>query len=154
MPREEQHRLAMRLYAQAMAVVDPVRVKMWSDAELTTSQLRLLFVMRAEPGSPLGYLASQLRVSPPTASGLVDRLVRQDYARREEDAQDRRVVRHRLTERGLRIVGEIEREAADLLDAIFSRLSDDELATLIRGLALLSGAAAEMDAAPAQGPAR
>ena len=93
----------MHLYGQALAIVDPIRIKMWSEAELTTSQLRILFVLYAEPGSPLGYLAAQLRVSPPTASGLVDRLVRQGYVRREDDTQDRRVVRHRLTERGLSV---------------------------------------------------
>ena len=153
MPREDQHRLAMHLYGQALAIVDPIRIKMWSEAELTTSQLRILFVLYAAPGSPLGYLAAELRVSPPTASGLVDRLVRQGYVRREDDAQDRRVVRHRLTERGLSVAGEIAREAAELLEAIFSRLSDDELATLIRGLTLLNSAAATAPA-PAQETAR
>lgn len=149
MSREEQHRLAMHLYAEALAIVDPIRIKMWSEAELTTSQLRILFMLHAEPGSPLGHLAAQLRVSPPTASGLVDRLVRQGYVRREEDAQDRRVVRHRLTERGEGVAGEIAREGTDLLEAIFGRLSEGELATLIQGLTLLSAAAAACDATPA-----
>jgi DNA-binding MarR family transcriptional regulator len=143
MLRADQHRLAMHLYEQAMAIVDPIRLKMWSDAELTTSQLRILFALRAEPGMPLRHLAREMQVSPPTASGLVDRLVRQGFVRREEDPHDRRVVRHHLTPRGLRVASDIERDAATRLDSIFNRLSPDELATLIRGLTLLSAAAAE-----------
>jgi DNA-binding MarR family transcriptional regulator len=152
--RNDQHRLAMRLYEQAMAIVDPIRLKMWSDAELTTSQLRILFALRTEPGLPLRHLAREMQVSPPTASGLVDRLVRQGFIRREEDPDDRRLVRHHLTPRGLRVVSEIEREAAARLDSIFSRLSTDELATLISGLTLLSAAAAEDAPAGAKESAR
>jgi DNA-binding MarR family transcriptional regulator len=90
----------MRLYAQAIAIIDPIRIRMWSDAELTTGQLRLMFVLHLEPRATLGALAAHLGVSAPTASGLVDRLTRQDYLAREEDAHDRRFVRHVLTPRG------------------------------------------------------
>jgi DNA-binding MarR family transcriptional regulator len=153
MARDEQHRQAMHLYGQAMAIVDPIRVKMWSEAELTTGQLRILFMVRQEPGATLGWLAGQIGVSAPTASGLVDRLVRQGYLRRASDGQDRRFVCHYLTESGLAIAGEIEREASGLLDGILSRLSDDDLAALIRGLTLLNAAAAG-DASPVPGVTR
>lgn len=139
--RAEQQRLAMHLYGKAMAIIDPIRVKMWNEAELTTGQLRILFMVRTEPGVTLGQIARNMRVSPPTASGLVDRLARLGYLRREEDAADRRYVRHQLTDSGAAIVGEVEREAGDLLDATFARLSDADLATLIRGLTKLSAAA-------------
>jgi DNA-binding MarR family transcriptional regulator len=140
--RSEQQRLAVHLYGQAMAIIDPIRVKMWNEAELTTGQLRILFMVRSEPGVTLGQIARNLQVSPPTASGLVDRLAKLGYLRREEDAADRRYVRHQLTEAGAATVGEVEREAGDLLDAILARLSDADLETLIHGLTKLSAAAA------------
>jgi DNA-binding MarR family transcriptional regulator len=134
---------AMRLYGRAMGIVDPLRVRAWSEAELTTSQLRLLFLLREEPGATLGALAGHLRVSAPTASGVVDRLVRQGFARREEDARDRRLVRHFLTEQGEPIVSELEREGRALMHEILGRLSPDELEMLIRGLELLTKASDE-----------
>jgi DNA-binding MarR family transcriptional regulator len=139
--RAEQQLLAMRLYAQSMGIVDPIRLRLWSEAELTTSQLRLLFAIRQAPGATLTQLATLLRVSPPTASGLVDRLVRQDYVRRDADPHDRRFVCHHLTDRGVAILGELEREGRALLEAILSRLSDSELDELVRGLRLLNEAA-------------
>jgi DNA-binding MarR family transcriptional regulator len=131
----------MRLYAQAMTIIDPIRIRMWSEAELTTGQLRLMFFLHVEPGATLGALATHLGVSAPTASGLVDRLTRQGYARREGDAHDRRYVRHELTERGHELVAELEREGRALMTAILGRLSDTELATLVRGLESLLAAA-------------
>lgn len=148
MTRADQQTLAMKLYAQAMAIVDPIRIRMWSEAELTTSQLRLLFLVRGEPGATLTSLAAHLRVSPPTASGLVDRLVRQDYLRRDGDPNDRRYVRHALTARGAAMLGELEREGRALLDDILDRLSDADIDGLVRSLTLLNAAAEDASAAP------
>jgi DNA-binding MarR family transcriptional regulator len=131
----------MRLYARAMAIVDPVRVRAWSEAELTTTQLRLLMLIREAPGRTLRELASYLRVTPPSASGLVDRLVRQGYLRREDDTQDRRLVRHHLTERGLFTVADLERDGRALLESVLNRLDDAAMGDLIKGLELLAGAA-------------
>jgi len=150
MAREDRQLLAMKLYAQSMGIVDPIRMRLWSEAELTTSQLRLLFAIRQEPGATLTALATLLHVSPPTASGLVDRLVRQDYVRRDVDPNDRRFVCHHLTDRGVAILGELEREGRALLDAILDRLSDNELDELVRGLQLLNDAAHAAPGAPAR----
>jgi len=145
--RDERYAEAMRLYAQAIAIIDPIRIRMWSEAELTTGQLRLMFFLNGEPGATLGALAAHLGVSAPTASGLVDRLTRQDYVRRSGDAQDRRFVRHELTARGQQIVTELEREGRALLTAILVRLTDEAFDTLMRGLEALVAAANEVTAA-------
>jgi len=141
MTRDDRKLLAMKLYAQSMSIVDPIRLRQWSEAELTTSQLRLLFLVRQEPGATLTALATHLRVSPPTATGVVDRLVRQGYIRRDADASDRRFVCHHLTPRGVAILGELEREGRTLMDGILERLSDGEIDELVHGLQLLKDAA-------------
>jgi DNA-binding MarR family transcriptional regulator len=147
--RPEDQRLAMHLYGSAMAIADPIRVRMWAEAELTTGQIRVLVLLRSQPGASLSWLAGQTGVSLPTASGLLDRLVRQGYARREEDVTDRRIVRHHLTERGAAIVSEIEREGVALFERILGRLSDEGLTALIQGLTLLTAAAAKVAREPA-----
>jgi DNA-binding MarR family transcriptional regulator len=131
----------MRLYAQAIAIIDPIRIRMWSEAELTTGQLRLMFFLHLEPGATLGALAAHLGVSAPTASGLVDRLTKQAYVVRSEDVHDRRYVRHELTERGRELVVELEREGRAFMTGILGQLADDDLETLMKGLAALVAAA-------------
>ena len=141
MTRDDRKLLAMKLYAQSMSIVDPIRLRLWSEAELTTSQLRLLFLVRQQPGATLTALAVLLRVSPPTATGVVDRLVRQGYLRRDADPSDRRHVCHHLTPRGVAVLVELEREGRTLMDGILERLSDAQLDELVGGLQLLNDAA-------------
>lgn len=87
-------------YSGAVGIIDALRIQGWSDDGLTIPQMRLLWALRDEDGLPVGALAEQLGVNPSTITGHVDRLVRQDLVRREEDADDRRIVRNYLTETG------------------------------------------------------
>jgi DNA-binding MarR family transcriptional regulator len=89
----------------------------------------------------LNGLARHMGVTSGTMSLTIDRLERKGYVVRVRDVADRRRVHVRLTSAGVRV-----REASSVLDpplveALVSRLSDDERAAAVRGLALLAGAA-------------
>jgi len=135
---------ARDLYLRAASALDPIRVRGWRDLELTLTQLFVLFHLRETPGTSAGTLAEELRVTPPTVTGLVDRLVRMGLVRREEDAKDRRLVRNVLTKRGEETVGEVEREGRSFLTQLFERLSARQLAGLVDSLGVLVAAADEI----------
>ena len=89
----------------------------------------------------LNGLARHMGVTAGTMSLTIDRLERKGYVVRVRDAADRRRVHVRLTSAGVRV-----RDASSVLDpplveALVSRLSDEDRAVAIRGLALLAGAA-------------
>jgi len=89
----------------------------------------------------LNGLARHMGVTAGTMSLTIDRLERKGYVMRVRDVADRRRVHVRLTSAGVRV-----REASSVLDpplveALVSRLSDDDRAAAIHGLALLAGAA-------------
>ena len=105
--------------------------------------MRLLWALRDEDGLPVGALAEHLGVNPSTITGHVDRLVRQDLVRREEDADDRRIVRNYLTETGVVTIGALRRIAGAYFFNIIKRLDDDQLARLGSALDDLNKAAAE-----------
>jgi DNA-binding MarR family transcriptional regulator len=132
---------ALVLYVAAVRLLDPVRLRAWSDMGLTMPALKLLVCLRDEPGAPSGVLATHLGVSPSTVTGLVDRLVRQGLVRRGEDREDRRLVRNMLTPEGIRTVGELERQSRDLMQSILTRLDDRQLAQLVTALQDLNDAA-------------
>ena len=136
-------------YSDAVGIVDALRIQGWSEDGLTIPQMRLLWALRDEDGLPVGALAEHLGVNPSTITGHVDRLVRQDLVRREEDADDRRIVRNFLTETGAITVGALRRIVGAHFFNIIKRLEDDQLARLAAGLDDLNRAAAEARAAAA-----
>ena len=89
----------------------------------------------------LNGLARHMGVTAGTMSLTIDRLERKGYVVRVRDVADRRRVHVRLTSAGVRV-----REASSVLDpplveALVSRLSEEDRAAAVHGLALLAKAA-------------
>ena len=86
---------------------------------------------------PLGELIRDLRISKQAAGQLVDTLVMRGYLERAVDADDRRKLTVRLTERG-RAAAELQGQARNAVDAsLRDRASPDEIATARKVLGAL-----------------
>ncbi len=131
---EELMDAAVRNLGLALAIFDPLRFRAWAELGLTTAQLRVLFLIRAKPGVTAGQLATRLGVTPPTISGIIDRLVRLELVRREDDACDRRLVRNFLTEAGERCCSRMARGGDAFTRRILSEMTVADLEALNRGL--------------------
>ena len=131
----------IRLYGRTLALVDPSRLEAWAGLGLTMTQLGVLFLLRREVGAPAGLLAERLRVTPSTLTRIVDRLVRLNLVRRQEDSDDRRLVCHCLTPEGARSLEEMARTARAYLTEILLQLPREKLERLLEALQDLSQAA-------------
>ena len=138
--RETLRERAFYLLGRAMARSDPGRLEAWVELGLTMTQLRVLFVLRAEDGASAGTLAERLRVTPSTLTRIVDRLVRQGLVRRDADEDDRRLVRHYLSATGARTVEEMERRGRARTNEVMDRLSARQLERLVLALEDLAAA--------------
>ena len=125
-------------YGRAAGVFDPNRLEVWEELGLTMSQLRVLYMLQAGPGTPAGAIAAQLKVRPSTATGIVDRLVRDGLVRRERDDLDRRRVRIWLTERGMRVINELRARNRAQIWKIFRNFSQQQLDDIDRTFTLLT----------------
>jgi DNA-binding MarR family transcriptional regulator len=94
---------------------------------------------------PAGLLAERLRVTPSTLTRIVDRLVRLNLVRRQEDVDDRRVVRHYLTPEGSQTLEEMARTARAYLTDILRKLPREKLERLLEALQDLIQAAEAAD---------
>jgi len=92
----------------------------------------------SEGGAPAGTVAEQLKVRPSTATGVVDRLVKQELVRRERDGDDRRRVRVYLTERGRDVILEIQTRNRLIMWKLFGQFSRGELEGISRAFALIA----------------
>ncbi len=136
--------IALRDLGQALAQLDPFRFRAWAELGLTTAQLRVMFLMRETPGVTAGALASRLSVTSPTISGIVERLVKLGFVRREDDAADRRLVRNFLSSRGEDTCGCLERGAGLFTRRILVGMDEGDLDAFIRGLRAFVSAAGQV----------
>ena len=116
--------------------------------EVTLTQYRSLVVLASRGPQGVATLAEALAVTPPTASRLVDRLVRKGLVRRRGDSHDRRQVRVGLTEAGRHLVDVVterrRQEIARLLTSI-DRETQHALAAGLQQLARAAGEVPEQD---------
>lgn len=102
-------------------------------------QVRTLAYLHRSPGSCLFHLAEHLGVTRPTASTIVERLVRRGMVSRAEDPRERRRVKLRLTPLGLRHFRCTRRSTQRWLATVLSRLSAGELRHIKKGVTVLGG---------------
>lgn len=117
-------------YGAAIGILDPIRIKFYTERGLTMPQMRVLFMLAERPGASAGELADELQVAPPTVTGMTDRLHRQGLIVRGVDPSDRRLVRLSLSDEGLRLTTEVAEMSKATLRQVFERMPDERLGLL------------------------
>ncbi len=108
-------------------------------AELTRTQFLVLSAVQAGGRAPMGALATSLKKSLPTVTGLVDRLIDCGYLRRFHDSADRRRVLVGLSPKGEALLRRLEEAIGRAWGKILSDLPKDELEVFSRIVARLLG---------------
>jgi len=106
----------------------------WMDLDVTMPQMKVLMLLRENGALRVGILARHLTVSTPTITGIVDRLVRQDLVKREDDPSDRRVVLNVLTPKGEQLMERLRHRSDEELTRIIGGLNAQEQTDLGRAL--------------------
>ena len=94
---------------------------------VTQTQFLVMAAVRAYSRCTMGTLAKNLHITMPTASGLVDRLVRANYVRRIPQSDDRRQVVVTLTAKGEAFFKEFESVVRHRWEEVLVSLDEDEL---------------------------
>lgn len=100
---------------------------------LTNSQYNVLRILRGE-GKPLPILeiASRTVTVVPGITGLIDRLEKAGFVRRERCEEDRRVIYVAITEEGLKSLAQIDKPDQELHVELWKNLTQRELKELNR----------------------
>jgi DNA-binding MarR family transcriptional regulator len=121
---------ATTAFAHAARLMDPLRLHVWEERGISFPQLRILFLVRNDPGNDLRTLAERLDVGTSAASQQVDRLVDRGMIERLEDPDDRRRIQLHLTPLGSEAVESISHTTREYLAGVFAQFDDEELARL------------------------
>lgn len=107
--------------------------KFFREYGLTSSQYNVLRILRGE-GCPMPSLevAERMIQVVPAITGLVDRLEKQGFVKRERCQEDRRVVFIELTPEGKSLLDEMDAPLASLHSEILGHMTPTELQKLSR----------------------
>lgn len=130
---------AREIMDTAPKIMQSIRVEMrrGRGADLSIPQFRTLRFIQRNPDSSLSDLADYLGLTLPSASKLVDGLVKQQLVSRQESTTDRRRLTLVLTQNGESIVNSARDGAQANLQKVLGGLSEDELQTVHQAMELL-----------------
>lgn len=131
--------------AMALAMVAH-RLQQIFAVRLTAGQLHALIVLDTVGPQPASELARMLAISGATATGLVDRLVRDGLAQRRADPHDGRSRVVHVTEAGVAAWRSALLGPSSIDADVLTRLTDEELEQLGGGIAAVRRAIAEVTA--------
>jgi DNA-binding MarR family transcriptional regulator len=112
--------------------------------DVTLTQYRSLVVLASRGPQGVAALAEAVAVTPPTASRLVDRLVRKGLVRRRTGRNDRRQVRIGLTEAGRRLVDLVTERRRTEIAQLLTSIDPAVQRSMAAGLQQLAQAAGEV----------
>lgn len=101
---------------------------------ITTAQLRVLLILRREPGANQAALAGFLEVEPITAGRMIDRMVAANMVERRTDPDDRRAWRLYPTVLGQTLIEVLDEQLGALIEIALEGLDREERASVTSAL--------------------
>jgi DNA-binding MarR family transcriptional regulator len=139
--RAEAIKAAIAVQRQISHMLFTGNIPEWVHLELSMGQLKALMALASKSDMTVSGLAETLHVGKPTASILVDGLVRPGLVERTEDPEDRRRTLVTPTQSGSDLVARLRQGGPGRFVRWLEELDDDDLAALVRGLRALAAIA-------------
>ena len=115
--------LSEKIFATIPVVVPPE----WFSSETTIAQLRILLLLHMQGAARMSSIASELGIALPTATGIVDNLVKKEFVIRDADPADRRAVICKLTPAGQLFINKIWVSGQSQMERLLDGLSTEQL---------------------------
>jgi DNA-binding MarR family transcriptional regulator len=118
----------------------------WVAGSLSIVHLHVLTILESDAPLPMGKLAEALDVSIASATGIIDRMEQRGLVERGQQADDRRVVLVQPTVAGLAVFSDLDTHRRAGVAKLLDRMTDAELAALLKGLRAMTAARAAVAA--------
>ena len=119
-------------------IIQGVHLDFLTSRNITQTQFLVLVAIHSKERAPMNVLASNMKVSMPTISGIVDRLVRAGFLRRVEDPHDRRQVVVELTSKGRALIAQFQTAISQRWQEVLLALFSQELEAFYQVVAKLT----------------
>ena len=100
----------------------------WIDLDLSFSKTEFfsMIIIDRYGDMTMSQIAGYIQVSMSTATGIIDRLVKKGYLKRDRSESDRRIVVICLTDKGQHLMHEFKSRLSDYIQRIDDVLSEEE----------------------------
>ncbi|MBM3248073.1 MAG: MarR family transcriptional regulator [Candidatus Omnitrophica bacterium] len=95
-------------------------------SDIPISQLAIMLAVAEQGTTQATKLSREMKVSAPSITGIVDRLVRTNYIKRIPDKKDRRVINLMLTEKGQKEINVLRDRMRNRWKSILSELEPQD----------------------------
>jgi DNA-binding MarR family transcriptional regulator len=140
-PAADRETLTRDMYALASYLMRTANVRTFNviaELDLSFTQIKALCALETDGEErSVKALADSLRVSLPAMSRAIDGLFERGFVGREEDPEDRRMKRVRLTDAGRRVPRALNEARLSALAELISSLGDEEALALEHALGLI-----------------
>ncbi len=119
-------------------IIQGVHLDFLTSRNITQTQFLVLVAIHSRGKCSMNVLASNMQVSMPTMSGIVNRLVKGKYLQRIEDPADRRQVVVELTAKGKKMIQEFQGAVSARWQQVLKTLSQKELSSFYQVISALS----------------
>jgi DNA-binding MarR family transcriptional regulator len=103
-----------------------------SSSSITPPQMFILVYLHKAGEMRMTDIARYLNVSTAAATGLIDRLVKSAYVARVYDPQDRRIIKVKLTQRGLAVIARVFEHKIGRIKDVFHNISEQDRQDYLR----------------------
>lgn len=132
--------LSLSEFARKMNEVMPVIMREFGrrlvsalyKGKITLPQFLLLEFLHREGESKMTALAHFMNVTTAAMTGIVERLVRAGYVIRTYEAEDRRIIKVKLTAPGMDLVKKINQQRCQMVIKIFGKISEADRREYLR----------------------
>ncbi|MCM3690989.1 MarR family winged helix-turn-helix transcriptional regulator [Neobacillus niacini] len=112
---------------------------------ITTLQGRILLEIQQHGSHTIGSLATRLHIAGTNISTMCKKLEGKGFIERVRDVADERVVKVALSQKGIRVVEEINKELIEKISNAIEGETDQSLKDIINGLKKLNHLLGKMD---------
>ena len=100
--------------------------------KVTLPQLLILDFLNRQGASKMTDLANYMKVTTAASTGIVQRLVLLGYVQREFDQKDRRIIKIKLSTKGIELLKKLIQQRRQMITKVFGQISEDDRGEYLR----------------------
>jgi len=100
--------------------------------KITIPQFLILEFLLLKSESKMSDLAAFMHVTTAAITGIVDRLVKSGYLVRAYDSDDRRIIKVKLTAKGMNLIKKVTQQRRQMVLKIFGKISEPDRQEYLR----------------------